>query len=105
MIGLGKWSCSVDTVFLKGEAVFEITDENGEYKFDLHIESDTDVPDFKIIEVNEEDGNTLKGKAEVSLLPGKPIELSCTFEGDTMTGYLKVPYIGKIKIKDGKKIG
>ena len=103
MIGIGKWAYSIDTIYLKGDVVLDITQENGEYSFGIQIESDSDVPEFRFYDIVEE-GNTLTGKGEVSLLPGKTLGVSLTFEGDEMTGFLKVPFIGKIKIKDGKRV-
>lgn len=104
MIGLGKWKYHVATVFLTGDVVLSISDVNGEYKIEIQsIEADADIPEFRFYDVAEND-NTLTAKGEVSLLPGSLLDLSLTFEGDTMTGYLQVPYVGKIRIKDGKKI-
>jgi len=104
MIGLGKWAGRVDTIFFKGDVAIIIEDNNGEYKFDIELDADFDIPDFKFYDIVEE-GDTLTGKGEVSLLPGKVIDASMTFEGDTMSGFLKIPYVGKIKIKDAKKVG
>jgi len=104
MIGLGKWAYKVNTVFYSGDVVLGVADDGGEYKIEvLQIESDSDAPEYRFYEVVEE-GNTLTAKGEVSLLPGKVLSLSLTFEGDTLNGFLKVPYVGKIKINDAKKI-
>ena len=43
-------------------------------------------------------------KAEVSLLPCKVIDVSFTIENDILSGVLKVPFMGKIKITDGRKV-
>lgn len=104
MIGIGRWAGHVDTIFFKGDVVIIISDKDGEYNFDLELNADMDIPDFRFYDIVE-DGNTLSGKGEVSLLPGKVIEAQLTFEGDTMAGFLKIPYVGKIKIKDCKKVG
>ena len=104
MIGLGKWVYKVSTVFISGEVVLGISDDNGEYKIEvLSIETESDIPEFRFYDIVE-DGNTLTGKGEVSMLPGSTLDLSITFEGDTMNGFLKVPYVGKIKIKDAKRV-
>lgn len=104
MIGIGKWAGSVNTMIFKGNVIIEILDNNGEYGFNIEIvDAKMDIPDFKFYDVVE-DGNTLSAKGEVSLLPGKVIDASLTFEGDTMNGFLKIPYVGKIKIKDAKKV-
>ena len=105
MIGLGKWGGRVDTIFFKGDVVIIISDKDGEYDFGIELDAaNIDIPDFRFYDITEE-GNVLKGKGEVSLLPGKVIDAELTFEGDTMSGFLKIPYVGKIKIKDGKKVG
>ncbi len=103
MIGLGNWLAHIDTMFFKGDATIKVANVNGEYSFDLELPSDIDIPEFKIYDITE-DGNTLNAKATVDLLQGKVIELSFTFEGDTANGFLKIPYIGKIKVKDAKKV-
>lgn len=102
MIGLGKWVCHVDTMFFRGDATFNIFDDNGKYGFELSL-PDMQVPEIEILNTVE-DGNTLIATARTDLLPGKDIEVNMTFEGDTCNGLLKVPFIGKIKLKDGKRI-
>lgn len=101
MIGLGKWVCHVDTMFFRGDAHLHLFDNKGEYGFELSL-PDMDIPEIVIKDVTE-DGNTLHAIANVDLLPGKDIDVTLTFEGDTFEGLLKVPFIGKIKLKDGKK--
>ena len=103
MVGLGKWLAHVDTMFFTGDAIITVGNTSGEYSFDLELPSDIDIPEFKIYDITE-DGNTLNAKASVDILQGKVIELSFTFEGDTANGFIKIPFIGKIKIKDAKKI-
>lgn len=102
MIGLGTWQCSVDTMFFRGDAQIKIFDNNGEYDFELSVPG-IDIPNIVIKDI-EEDGNSLTAIATTDLLPGKDINISLEFEDTTFTGFLKVPFIGKIKLKDGKKI-
>lgn len=106
MIGLGKWQADIDNILFKGAAVFTIADENGNYKIDLELPGeDLGVSDIDIQNI-QEDGDTLTGEAKVDILPGnKPCEISLTFSDDVCNGFLKVPFIGKIKVKDAKKIG
>lgn len=106
MIGLGKWQAEINNIIFKGSAVFTITDENGSYKIDLELPGeDLGVSDIDIQNI-QEDGDTLTGEAKVDILPGdKPCEISLTFTDDVCNGFLKVPFIGKIKVKDAKKIG
>jgi hypothetical protein len=61
------------------------------------------MPDFKLSDVKE-DGNTLTAKATTSLLPDKEIDVELTFEDDVCNGFLKIPFIGKVKIKNAVKI-
>lgn len=103
MIGLGKWACSVNTMIFSGDVEFEIFDNNGEYGFNLDVPG-MKIPDFKVKEV-EEDDDTITATIETSLLEGKDITLVVTIDDDTFDGYLKVPFFGKVKLKNGRKIG
>ena len=105
MIGIGKWEGSVNTMLYSGEVSFRIVDKNGEYdvEFDLP-EGVTNAPQFSISEV-EESGNTLNAKVDISLLPGKKVDISMDFDGDTMNGVIKIPFIGKVKLENFKRIG
>ena len=102
MIGIGTWECHVDTMLFKGDARIKIFDNGGQYGFDLDVK-DVDIPDLDVKDIVE-DGDTLTATATTSMLPGKEIPISLTFDGDTVEGSLKVPFIGKIKLKNGKKI-
>ncbi|HZJ77331.1 MAG TPA: hypothetical protein VFD52_00825 [Clostridia bacterium] len=103
MIGIGTWSFNVDTMFFKGDAKIKIFDNNGEYGFEVEIPGE-DIPEILVKDVKEE-GNTLTAVGNISMLKGKDVPISLTFEDDVVNGFLKVPYIGKIKLKDGKKVG
>ena len=103
MIGLGKWACIVNTMVFSGDVEFEIFDNNGEYGFNLNLPN-VKVPDFKVKEV-EEDDDTITATIETSLLEGKDITLVVTIDDDTFDGYIKVPFFGKVKLKNGRKIG
>lgn len=103
MFGIGKWLCKVNSMFYRGEVTINIADNNGEYDITLEIDADFDMPDYKIYDVVNE-GNTVTAKAEVSLLPGKIVDVSITIENDVLSGVLKVPFMGKIKVTDGHKI-
>ena len=106
MIGLGKWQAEINNIIFKGSAVFTIADDNGNYKIDLELPGeDLGVSDINIQNI-QEDGDTLTGEATVDIIPGgKACEISLTFTDDLCNGFLKVPFIGKIKVKDAKKIG
>ena len=102
MIGIGTWQCSVDTMFFKGDATIKIFDNNGEYGFEISI-PDVDIPEIEVKDIVEE-GNTITATAQISLLPGKDISIYVEFEEDTFSGYLKIPFVGKVKLKNGKKV-
>jgi len=103
MVGLGKWKFFVDTMFYRGDAVLTVGDKNGKYDISIDLPG-IDVPDFTISDM-QADGNTVTGNVQTSLLKGKDIPFSCTFDGDTANGFLKVPFMGKVALKEGKKIG
>ncbi|MCL2530784.1 MAG: hypothetical protein FWE40_01330 [Oscillospiraceae bacterium] len=103
MVGLGKWKFFVDTMFYRGDAVLMVGEKNGKYDIDISL-TGVEIPDFSINDMKAE-GNTVTGNVQTSMMKGKDIPFSCTFEGDTANGMLKVPFMGKIALKDGKKIG
>lgn len=103
MIGVGKYKTHVEHMFFNGDAVFEIEYENGKYEFEIELDNADFELDVTIIEAEELD-NTLLAKATVGVLPGKTIDISLTFEDNKCNGFLKIPFVGKIKIKDAVKI-
>lgn len=106
MVGIGKWVGSVNTLVFKGDVTVEIKDNNGEYDINFELPEKFKNIEIKYYDVHAE-GNTIMGKGEMTLLPGKVIEACVTFEGDTMSGTLKLPFLGnkEIKIKNGHRIG
>jgi len=103
MIGLGKWLFHVDTMLFKGDATVKIFDRDGKYGFDLDV-TGVDIPEFSVTSITE-DGDTLNAIATTDLMPGREIPISITFEDGVANGFVKAPMIGKIKLKDGKKVG
>lgn len=104
MLGLGKWQGSVKTIFFKGDVIIEIEEDDGEYEIEVKLPKPFEEAEFEFHNLVEE-GNVLKGEGSISLLPGRKLEAELTFDGDAMQGTLKIPFIGVIKIKDGKRIG
>ena len=104
MIGLGKWTGEIETSLISGSAIVEICDNNGEYDFSVTVPSLKKLPNFKVYDIIE-DGNRLSGKAEIELMGKMNVDISVEINGDSFTGYLQVPFLGKIEIKNGKKIG
>ncbi len=102
MIGLGKWACSVSTMFYTGEVKITVSDNNGSYGFEIGIPG-VKIPDVTVRDVKI-DGNTITAVAQTSILPGRDIELSINFNGDSFEGFAKVPVLGKVKLKNGRRI-
>lgn len=103
MIGIGKWSCSIDTMMFRGNAVLTIADEDGAYSLTAEVPGMT-MPEYHVSDIAE-DGNTLTAIVTTPLLSGKQMPISLTFDGDTLTGFAKVPLLGKVKLKNGRRIG
>ena len=106
MVGIGKWSAKINTLVFKGEITVDIRDNNGEYDIEFHLPEKFKNVEIKYHDVHAE-GNTIYGKGEITLLPGKMMDAAVTFEGYTMTGSLTLPFLGnkEIKLKDGHRIG
>ncbi len=102
MIGLGKWGCDINSMIYSGKVVIDITDNNGVYHFDLSLE-DFDVPEYEVVDVKEEGSDTLKILVLVPML-AKEIEMTVTFTADSFSGVAKIPFLGKVKFKDGYRI-
>lgn len=104
MIGLGKWTGEIETSIIRGSAVVDISDNNGEYAFSVSVPTMEALPDFTVYDI-EEKGNCLSGKADIALMGKMTVEIFVEISGDRFEGYLKVPFFGKIEIKNGRKIG
>ncbi|MCM1545089.1 MAG: hypothetical protein NC110_07320 [Ruminococcus sp.] len=107
MIGIGKWQASINTFMFKATGTAEIRDNNGEYEIIFDLPEKFSNAKIKYYDIKEIGTDTLTGKGEISLMPGKVAEGRFTFNGNKMTGTVKLPIMGgmEIKIKDGKKIG
>lgn len=96
MIGIGKWEASINTMLFRGTGRVTISDKNGQYDFKLEIVGEN-VPAFSVTDVVEE-GNTLRAVAESDMFKGKKIPVTATFDGDSVVGTAKLPFIGNIKL-------
>ncbi|MDR2687774.1 MAG: hypothetical protein LBB75_08465 [Oscillospiraceae bacterium] len=103
MLGLGTWEFNVDTMFYRGRVLLMVNEKDGAYDIGIDIPG-MDVPAFEVASI-EAEGNTVTGAARTDLLRGKDIPFSITFDGDSAEGFLKVPFMGKFTMRDGKKIG
>ncbi len=105
MIGIGKWAGKVKALMMTFEGTVEVRNNNGQYAFHFELPERFKGVQIRTYDITE-DGNTLRGKAEVSLLPGKELQAEVTFLGDTMEGRLIVPFMGnkEFKIIDGHRI-
>jgi len=97
----GKWACTVDSMLFRGEAMVNIFEKDGSYDFELEL-SGVDIPEYtvKSVDIGE---NHLKAVINIAML-GKDAELDIDFDDDSFTGILKIPFIGKIKLKNGHRV-
>lgn len=107
MIGIGKWEASANAMMFNLSGVIEIRDNGGKYEFIYDVPERFSGTKITIHSVAEEGTDTLVVKGEASIMPGKIVEIHATFIGDKLTGYIKVPVMGgmKVKIKGGHRIG
>jgi len=104
MLGIGTWEFPVNVMGNRGIVQLKITDEGGKYGFTLRVPGQQgQVPPVQIRRVTEQ-GNTLHIVARVPQFPNTDIPVSVTFDGDTASGMLTAPFIGRILLKNGRKI-
>lgn len=104
MLGIGTWEFPVHIMGYKGTVQIVITDNGGRYGFTLRVPGrEQHIPPVKIMRLAE-NGNTLNIIARVPQFPGKDIPVSVTFNGDSANGMMKAPFVGIIKLYNGRKI-
>ena len=81
MVGLGKWACTVDSMFFRGEIVVNIFEKDGSYDFELELPG-VDIPEYTIKSVEVTD-DTLSAVVSVAML-GKDAQLDIDFEDDSL---------------------
>ena len=96
-----KYKAKINNMFFKGDAVFGISCNEG--KYEMEIELDGADFEMQVVEASVED-NVFTAKASTPILPDKDFDILLTFEDDKCNGYLKIPFVGKVKIKDAVKI-
>lgn len=105
MIGIGKWKCSLDIALFRTEAIIEISDNNGEYGFNVLGKAGEFLPDYVIESVEEQGEDSLRVVMRVPALYGeRPVVVHSTYTDDEITGFLKFPIIGRIQITDGRRV-
>lgn len=105
MIGKGKWKFAVDIFLYRGDIFLTISEKDGKYIFSPEIPGYKDEISYEVIEAKES-GNTLHVVAAASMVPGKKtISADMTFDGDKCIARMDVPYIGKIDLNDGVRVG
>lgn len=107
MIGLGKWTAKINTLLFSGYLNAEIKDNNGEYEITFDLPEPYKNIEIQYYDICDDGKNTLRGKAEVSLLAGKVFEIEAVFDSDKVEATLFLPFLGnkKIKSQDGHRIG
>ena len=98
-----KYKAKLNNMFFKGDAVFGITLTDGKYGMDIELEGAEFEMPVNIVEANAED-DVFTAKATTPILPDRDFDILLTFEDDKCNGYLKIPFIGKVKIKDAIKL-
>ena len=101
MIGLGTWEAPISTFVFKGTGIMTISDLNGSYDFHFEIVGKT-LPEIKVSNIVE-NGNTLTASGDCDALNVHNIPVTLTFDGDTFTGTIKAPLVGRIKVKGKRK--
>lgn len=104
MIGLGKWKMDVNIPFLKVEPILTIAEKDGKYEFSVDAQGFGITPQVNLTEVTEENGNTLRIKAQVPMLNVGDVSGVLTFEGTFCKGEAEVPMLGKMTVK-GERVG
>lgn len=107
MIGIGKWQGTVNIQILKftGDVFITIGDNDGAYCVDIKLPQQLEKVKLNFETIEEVGENGLKGKGKLLTPAGRQLgfEASVTFDGDEMSGYLKIA-IANIKIKNGHRI-
>jgi len=104
MIGLGKWKLNVSVPFLKSDPILIITDKNGQYEFTIDAQGFGITPAINLVNVKEENANTLRITAQIPMLNLGNLEGALTFEGMFCTGEITIPMLGRVSIK-GERVG
>lgn len=103
MLGIGTWEFPVNTMAFKGTVRIDITDSGGKYGFALRVPGQRRVPPVMVRSVRE-NGDTLYIVARVPQFSSADIPVTLAFHGNTASGTVKAPFVGVIKLSNGRKI-
>lgn len=105
MTGIGTWTATVNTIYIKGDVTIIISENNGEYDVAVELPGRFAAAKLSFSEITA-DGETLRGKGELMLNPKRSLsaEAEITFDGDEFTGSIKITMAGVIKLKNGHRI-
>jgi len=102
MLGIGTWEFPVNTMAYRGMVRIDITDNRGKYGFALRVPGQRRVPPVAVRSVRE-NGDTLHIVARVPQFSNADIPVALTFHGNTASGTVKAPFVGVIKLSNGRK--
>ena len=103
MLGIGAWEFPVSIMGYSGMVRMDITDNGGKYGFALRVPGQQHMPPVAVKSVRE-NGNTLQIVARIPQFPGRDIPVSVTFNGNRASGLVKAPFVGLIRLNNGRKI-
>jgi len=101
MLGIGKWAFPVNMMGYRGNIQMDIIDKGGKYGFALRVPGQQ-VPPFMIRNVRRS-GSTLHIAARTPRLGNRDIDVSVTFNGDTAAGVVSAPFVGTIRLNNGRR--
>lgn len=104
MIGLGKWKFKLDTFLYSGLVYVTIGEEQGSYTFQAEIPGMNPNPRIEIESIRVT-RNEIHALYYTDALPWeKPLPADLTFQGDTMTIVLQLPFFGEMTLENGVRV-
>lgn len=106
MLALGKWEISVNHALFKGKGIVEISERNGNYECKPFLPEKYKNVKIKTYGIKQVSEDTLIGKGEVSLLPGRTVTVKAKVSGNFLRGTANIPIMGNMTVSfTGRKIG
>lgn len=97
---LGRWECQINHPLYNGMAYADIK-AGAPYEIQLNVDSPY-FPKVTFLRI-EEIGNQLDLTAKIDLIP-LHIKTHVVINGDTFQGQIRIPFIGEIQLKDGRRV-